>query len=100
MLFAKSYDWIRDPPASMALPLGPKNYDGNLFWTPKKELKSKKRRYRKISLTNCVDEHIAVFVKKHNFCHFANFNRLPKIGDNLDRPKSFRFVFRTISTTF
>jgi hypothetical protein len=25
MLFAKSYGWIHDPPASMALPLGPKN---------------------------------------------------------------------------
>jgi hypothetical protein len=40
MLFAKSYGWIHDPPASMALPLGPKNYDESLFWTPKKELKS------------------------------------------------------------
>jgi hypothetical protein len=29
-----------DPPASMALPLGPKNYDGIFFLTPKKELKS------------------------------------------------------------
>jgi hypothetical protein len=25
MLFAKSYGWIHDPPASMALPLDPKN---------------------------------------------------------------------------
>jgi hypothetical protein len=40
MLFAKSYGWIHDPPASMALPLGPKKYDEILFWTPKKELKS------------------------------------------------------------
>jgi hypothetical protein len=40
MLFAKSYGWIHDPPALMALPLGPKNYDEKLFWTPKKELKS------------------------------------------------------------
>jgi hypothetical protein len=39
-LFAKSSDWIHDTPASMALPLGPKNYDGILFFTPKKELKS------------------------------------------------------------
>jgi hypothetical protein len=31
MLFAKSYGWIHDPPASMALPLGPKNYDENIF---------------------------------------------------------------------
>jgi hypothetical protein len=30
MLFAKSYGWIH---ASMALPLGPKNYDENFFWT-------------------------------------------------------------------
>jgi hypothetical protein len=37
MLFAKSDGWIHDPPALMALPLGPKNYDGNFFWTPKKE---------------------------------------------------------------
>jgi hypothetical protein len=39
----------------------------------------------------------AVFVKN---TIFANFNRLPKIYDNLDRPKSFRFVFRAISTSF
>jgi hypothetical protein len=38
MLFAKSSDWIRDPPVSMALPLGQKNYDGNFLWTSKKEL--------------------------------------------------------------
>jgi hypothetical protein len=40
MLFAKSDGWIYDSPASMALPLVPKNYDENSFWTPKKELKS------------------------------------------------------------
>jgi hypothetical protein len=40
MLFAKSYGWIHDPPASMALPLGPKKYDEIVFWTLKKELKS------------------------------------------------------------
>jgi hypothetical protein len=40
MLFAKSYGWTHDPPASMALPLGPKEYDEHFFWTPKKELKS------------------------------------------------------------
>jgi hypothetical protein len=27
--------------------------------------------------------------------NFANFNQLPKINDNLDRPKSFCFVFRS-----
>jgi hypothetical protein len=40
MLFAKSYGWIHDLSASMALPLGPKNNDEIFFWTPKKELKS------------------------------------------------------------
>jgi hypothetical protein len=40
MLFAKSYGWIHDPPASMALPQGPKKYDEIVFLTPKKELKS------------------------------------------------------------
>jgi hypothetical protein len=42
MLFAKSYGWIHDPPASMALLLGPKNYDGIFVWALKKELKSEK----------------------------------------------------------
>jgi hypothetical protein len=31
MLFAKSYGWIHDPPASMALPLGPNKYDEIFF---------------------------------------------------------------------
>jgi hypothetical protein len=45
-----------------------------------------------------VSTNIMLLLSKNTI--FANFNQLPKITDNLDRPRSFRFMFRTINTTF
>jgi hypothetical protein len=54
--------------------------------------------FKFFSTLNQYFPHIPYVASKNTF--FANFNRLPKIYDNFDRPTSLGFVFRTISTSF